>query len=553
MLEQNLIKMFAQSFKDNRELPALSDYYKKENFSYFEVAREVAKLHMLFEECGVKQDTKIALIGRNNNRWVITYIAAITYGATLVPILQDFNANDIHHIINHSGAELLFVGEQVWDLIETNNIPKIKAAFILTDLSCIFERRGISIGKFQSEIKSNFRAKYSNGFTLDDIAYPEVPNDRIVVLNYTSGTTGFTKGVMLTVNNLTANVVFGLERKIHIRASRLVAFLPLAHAYGGTVDMLIPLAAGSHITLLGRMPAPKVLMEAMAEVRPNKVTSVPLILEKIVRKEILPLLDRKIVKIASRIPVFEKQVYAGIRRRLIEAFGGQMEQVIIGGASLNREIEEFLLRIKFPLAMGYGLTECAPLISYQSYDKFVPTSCGMILHGFVEVKIDSADPQNTPGEILVKGEVVMKGYYLNETATEAAFDDQGWLHTGDMGTIDPDGTLYIRGRCKTMLLGANGQNVYPEEIESKLNNLPCVMESLVLERKGKVVALVVPDLDQADALGLNSSGLADVMADNLQAINALVAPYEKLSDIILYPDEFEKTAKKSIKRYLYNV
>ena len=553
MLEQNLIKIYENSFRDNRELPALTDYFKKETFSYFEMAKEIAKLHMLFAECKIRPGDKIALIGRNNPRWCITYIATITYGAVIVPILQDFNANDIHHIINHSESQLLFCGDTLWDAVETDQVEKIKAVFSLTDFRCVFERRDVAISKFQKDIVTHYRKRYHKGFTVNDIRYREVPNDAIVLLNYTSGTTGFSKGVQLTCNNLTGNVAFCLDADVRKRGSRVLSFLPLAHAYGCTVDMLLALAVGAHMTLLGKIPSPKILIEAMSEVRPAVVCCVPLILEKICRKQIFPMLGKGVLRYALKLPLVDNTIYSKIKNKLIDTFGGEIEQFIVGGAPLNREVEEFLHKIKFPYTVGYGMTECAPLISFTMYSEYKPTSCGMVLTGYMEAKIDSPDPQTVPGEIIVRGENVMAGYYKNQKATDDILEKDGWLHTGDIGTMDEDGTLYIRGRSKSMLLGASGQNIYPEEIESKLNNLHCVMESLVVEREGKLVALVYPDYDEADADGITAAKLPELMADNLKELNSLVAPYERLSDIILYPHEFEKTPKRSIKRYLYTV
>lgn len=552
MLQANLIKMYEASFRENRELPALSDFFKKENFSYFEMAKEIAKLHLLFDECKIKKGDKVALIGRNNPRWVIAYMATITYGAVIVPILQDFNANDVHHIINHSESKLLFVGDAHWDLIETDQIDNIKAAFSLTDFSCVYERRGDSISKFCGQAQRHYRKHYPKGFSHNDIKYPEVPNEALALINYTSGTTGFSKGVMLTVNNLTANIDFMVKQQVHYKGSRIVAFLPLAHAYGCAVDMLLPLASGSHITLLGKIPSPKILLEAMADVKPTLVCSVPLILEKIYRKQILPMLDRSLLKMATRIPFIDTAIYSVIRGKLIDAFGGAVGQVVIGGAPLNREVEEFLLKIKFPVTVGYGMTECGPLVSYTHADNYKATSCGMVLHGYLEAKIDSPDEQHIPGEILVRGENVMVGYYKNEKITADTIDKDGWLHTGDMGTIDSDGTLYIRGRSKSMILSSNGQNIYPEEIEAKLNNLYCVMESLIVERDGKLVGLVYPDYETADAEGISgNTALQEVMDENLKLLNTLVAPFEQVSKLTLFPNEFEKTPKRSIKRFLY--
>lgn len=553
MLQENVIKIYENSFRENREFPALTDYFKKETFSYYEMAKEIAKLHLLFAECRIRKGDRIALIGRNNPRWVIAYIATITYGAVIVPILQDFNANDVHHIINHSGSQLLFVGDVYWDMIETGQIEEVKAVFSLTDYHCLFERRGQSIARFQSNIVKHYRKRYRNGFRPEDIAYPEIPNDRLCVLNYTSGTTGFSKGVMLTVNNITGNVVFGIGQKLHFRRSRVLSFLPLAHAYGCAFDLLVPLAQGTHITLLGRIPSPKILVEAMSEVKPHLICCVPLILEKVYKKQILPILGNGILKMALRIPLLDQKVYNRIRRKLMDAFGGEFEQIIVGGAPFNHEVEEFLLRIRFPFTVGYGMTECGPLVSYTHWTEYKPTSCGKVLPELMEARIESEDPRNVPGEILVRGEHVMAGYYKNEKATSDVMESDGWMRTGDVGTLDEDGTLYIRGRNKTMILGPSGQNIYPEEIEAKLNNLYCVMESLVVEREGKLVALVCPDYEQADADGISHAKLPEVMEENLKTLNTLVAPYERVSGIVLYPNEFEKTPKRSIKRYLYNV
>lgn len=553
MLERNLIRMYEACFRENRELPALSDYFKKERFTYFEMAQEIAKLHMLFAECKILPGDKIALIGRNNPRWCMTYLATITYGAVIVPILSEFNGNDIHHIINHSESKMVFCGDTVWDKIETDQLQNVGWAFSLTDFACVFERGETVITQYRKNMDKHFRKRYRKRFRVGDIRYREVPNDAVVLLNYSSGTTGFSKGAMLTVNNLTGNVAFCLDRNIRKRGSNVLSFLPLAHTYGCLVDMLLSLAAGAHITLLGAIPAPKILIEAMQEVKPQVVCCVPLILEKICRKQIFPALGKPVVRVALKFPVLDEAIYTAIRRKLIETFGGNIQEFIVGGAPLNREVEEFLFRIKFPFTVGYGMTECGPLISYEDHEHYKPTSCGTVLRGFMEAKIDSSDPQRVPGEIITRGENVMAGYYKNPAATEAILEPDGWLHTGDIGTMDPDGTLYIRGRSKSMILGPSGQNIYPEEIESKLNNLYCVNESLVVERDGKLVALVYPDYEQADADGRLSTDLQGIMNENLAELNKLVAPYERVSSIVLYPNEFEKTPKKSIKRYLYNV
>ena len=560
MLQENLIRMYEESFRAHRELPALTDYFKGETFSYYEMAKEIAKLHLFFKKAEIRRGDKIALVGRNNPRWCITYLATITYGAVIVPILQDFAPADIVHIVNHSESRLLFVGDNYWDIIEEDEIARIDAVLSLTDFHVIYERRGKSLGVYMRDMVKNYRAKYKRGFSADDIKYPDIPNDQMVLLNYTSGTTGYSKGVMLTVNNLTGNVLVAKNARntqtgthYFVRGGRTLSFLPLAHAYGCAFDFLSPLAVGGHVTLLGKIPSPKILIEAMQMVKPTVICCVPLILEKIYRKQVLPLLEKGPMSIAMKIPLLNSAIYSAIRKKLIDSFGGEVVIFIVGGAPMNQETEAFLLKIKFPITVGYGMTECAPLISFTTDDLFKAGSCGMYIKEYLDLRIDSPDPEHTAGEIIVKGEHVMLGYYKNEKDTHAVLDPDGWLHTGDMGTMDPDGTLYIRGRSKTMILSGNGQNIYPEEIEDKLNNMYMVLESLVLDAgNGRLRALVVPDYEQADAEGVDKSELPQIMQNNLQELNAQLAAYERVSDITIYPTEFEKTPKRSIKRFLYS-
>ena len=559
MLTENLLKIYETSFREHRELPALTDYFKEETFSYYEMAKEIAKLHLLYEEAGIKRGDKIALIGRNNPRWCITYIATITYGAVIVPILQDFHPNDIIHIINHSESRLLFLGDNYWDVIEEDRIPQIEAVFSLTDFHTIYERGGQSLTKYQRNIVKNYRKRYPRGFGIEDISYPAIPNDRVILLNYTSGTTGYSKGVMLTVNNLTGNVLFAKTAlntqsgcRYFQRGGRTLSFLPLAHAYGCAFDFLAPLAVGGHITLLGRIPSPKILIEAMQVVRPTIICCVPMILEKVYRKQVLPMLEKGPMSIAMKIPLLNTAIYSVIRKKLMDAFGGNVSIFIVGGAPMNQETESFLMKIRFPITIGYGMTECAPLISFAPDNEFKPGSCGRYLKELLEVKIDSQDPERTAGEILVRGEHVMLGYYKNEKATAQVLDADGWLHTGDMGTMDADGTLYIRGRSKTMILSGSGQNIYPEEIEDKLNNMYLVLESLVIDTGGgRLRALVVPDYEEAEREGVDKNDLPEIMQHNMQELNAQLAAYERIAEIVVYPTEFEKTPKRSIKRYLY--
>ena len=560
MLQENLIRMYEESFRAHRELPALTDYFKGETFSYYEMAKEIAKLHLFFKKAEIRRGDKIALVGRNNPRWCITYLATITYGAVIVPILQDFAPADIVHIVNHSESRLLFVGDNYWDIIEEDEIARIDAVLSLTDFHVIYERRGKSLGVYMRDMVKNYRAKYKRGFSADDIKYPDIPNDQMVLLNYTSGTTGYSKGVMLTVNNLTGNVLVAKNARntqtgthYFVRGGRTLSFLPLAHAYGCAFDFLSPLAVGGHVTLLGKIPSPKILIEAMQMVKPTVICCVPLILEKIYRKQVLPLLEKGPMSIAMKIPLLNSAIYSAIRKKLIDSFGGEVVIFIVGGAPMNQETEALLLKIKFPITVGYGMTECAPLISFTTDDLFKAGSCGMYIKEYLDLRIDSPDPEHTAGEIIVKGEHVMLGYYKNEKDTHAVLDPDGWLHTGDMGTVDPDGTLYIRGRSKTMILTGSGQNIYPEEIEDKLNNMYLVLESLVLEHNGKLHALVVPDYEQAEREGVDKNDLPQIMENNLKELNTVVAGYEHVAAITIYPTEFEKTPKRSIKRYLYNV
>ncbi len=559
MLEENLIKIYEASFRDNREAPALTDYFKKETFSYYEMAKEVAKLHILFKKAGIKSGDKIALLGRNNPRWCITYVATITYGAVIVPILQDFNSNDIVQIINHSESKMLFIGDNYWDHIEEDQVRQIKAVFSLTDFHAIYERDGKSLTKFIGDMVKHYRTKYPKGFSVNDIKYADVPNENLALMSYTSGTTGHSKGVMLTINNLTGNVIFARDAfnsqtgvYYFPKGGRTLSFLPLAHAYGCAFDFLVPLATGGHITLLGKVPSPKILLSSISEVQPTVVCCVPMILEKIYRKQVLPMLERGPMSIAMKIPLLNTAILSTVRKKLIDVFGGNVGIFIVGGAPLNQETEAFLMKIKFPITIGYGMTECGPLISFTPENEFKAGSCGRYVSKHLDVRINTKGPEGTVGEILVKGDHVMAGYYKNEEATSKVLDKDGWLHTGDLGTMDPDGTLYIRGRSKTMILSDNGQNIYPEEIEDKLNNMYLISESLIIKDGGRLKALVVPDYEQAEQEDISNSKLAKIMDDNLAQLNTLVAAYEKIASITIYPTEFIKTPKKSVKRYLYD-
>lgn len=552
MIKENFIKIYEESFKENWALPALTDYGKSKTFTFCDVATEIARIHLLFHECQVRRGDKIALIGKDSSRWCIAYMAVVTYGAIIVPILQDFNPNDVHHIINHSESVFLFVSDRIWDSLEEDKIEEVRGVFSLSDYRCLHQRDGENIQKLMKSLDEKMAEKYPDGFTQEDIKYAELDNDKVVEINYTSGTTGFSKGVMLTGNNLAGNVTYARTLDLLFRGERELCFLPLAHAYSCAFNLLVPMAFGVHVYLLGKVPSPKILLKAFEEVKPNLILMVPLILEKIYKKMILPQLNKRTLKLALNIPLLDSRIYAQIRKHLVDALGGRFREVIVGGAAMNQEVTDFLYKIKFPFTIGYGMTECGPLISYDHNNEYVPGSCGQILKGIMKVRIDSEDPYNKVGEIQVSGENVMKGYYKNEEATQNVFTEDGWLRTGDLGTIDHDNRIFIRGRSKTMILGASGQNIYPEEIESKLNNLPFVMESLVVEKNGKLIGMVYPDYDTVDSTGISHTDLPVIMEQNRVELNKLLAPYESISEIQLYPTEFEKTPKKSIKRYLYS-
>ncbi|MBD5314132.1 MAG: long-chain fatty acid--CoA ligase [Bacteroides sp.] len=554
MSNDNLLNIYAASFRKNWELPALSEFGMGQTMTYADLARRIAALHLLFKESGIRQGDKIALMGKNSFSWVVVYMATLTYGAVVVPVLNDFNIQDAQHIINHSDSVMLFINESIFDSMEFEKIPKVKSVLSLDRRAVLAEHPVTNrvAEKFLAKLPEKMRRTYPHGFTTADIDYPEISEDKLAEINYTSGTTGFSKGVMLTLGNLGGNVRFGIRSRLHYRGSRALSFLPLAHAYGCAFDMLTPLATGTHITILGKLPTPKLLLKAFAEVKPNLILCVPLILEKIYRNKLRPILDKPAIRRSLKIPGLKTIIFRKIRSQLIEAFGGEFEEVIVGGAPLNHEVEEFLHRIKFPFTVGYGMTECGPLISYTPWRKFLIGSSGRTLPNMESKIADSNDPERIPGEICVRGENVMQGYFKNPEATEAVLDAEGWLHTGDMGTISHDGTIFIRGRYKTMILGASGQNIYPEEIEAKLNNMPYVAESLVVERGKHLIALVYPDYEAMDRDKITNEKLPEIMEQVRTDLNKLVAPYERIDRIQLIANEFEKTPKRSIKRYLYN-
>ena len=547
MIQQNFIKLYEESFKKNWELPALTDYKEASSYTYGELAREIAKLHLLFAELEIEKGDKISLVGKNHSSWSILFMATITYGAVIVPILQEFSPDSIEHIILHSDSKLVFINSSLWQKVPGKqiNVP-------------VFDMPAFSLLKGDEAVEASlkslddtFSRNYPGGFGKENINYANVPNEDVICLNYTSGTTGFSKGVMITANNFAGNVTYAERLRLLFTGEKILAFLPMAHVYGCAFDFLYALSAGVHITLLGVIPTPQNLIKALQEVKPNLIITVPLIFEKIYKKRILPVISKSFVKLLLGVPGINRMILDKIKQSLVKSLGGNFREVIIGGAALNAEVEAFFQKIKFPFTVGYGMTECAPLISYDHHDDFVPTSCGSVLEDIMEARIDSPDPGKIPGEIQVRGENVMKGYYKNPEATATVFTDDGWLRTGDSG-IMRGRRLFIKGRLKTMILTANGQNVYPEEIESKLNNLPYVAESLVVLREFKLVALIYPDMAAVEAAQLSVDQLPQLMNENKGILNKSVAQYEKISSFELVDKEFEKTPKRTIKRFLYH-
>ncbi|GHT18225.1 long-chain-fatty-acid--CoA ligase [Bacteroidia bacterium] len=547
MIKENLVQLFADSFKENWNRPAYTDYIENQTLDYSDVAATIAHLHLLFEQCNLQHGDKVALVGKNSVNWCVIYLATITYGAVIVPILHEFNACDMADILEHSESKIAFFDTPVWNKLERKHTPFLQQVFSLTDFSSIdAENQKITFEKAEKI----FEKQYPNGYTKNDIKYAQRANTELVSLNYTSGTTGYSKGVMLSGNALAGNIVFGIETQLLKPDYKLVAFLPFAHAYGCAFDFLTATCAGCHIYILTKTPSPQLLMEAFERVRPNMIFSVPMIVEKIYQKKIIPVLSKPIIKLLFAIPLINNILKQKIRKTLYEAFGGNFFQIIVGGAGVNAAAEKFFQQINFPLTIGYGMTECAPLISYSPYNEFVPTSCGKILPE-MEVKVIDKNHKTGNGEICVRGEHVMMGYYKNPEATAEAIDSDGWLHTGDLGYVGDEGTIFLRGRSKTMILGSNGQNIYPEEIEAKLAVMPYVAECLIVKRNQKLVALVFPDFAELKEHHIDLEMLDDLMEANRTELNLQVAKYERIAKIELVENEFEKTPKKSIKRFMY--
>jgi long-chain acyl-CoA synthetase len=551
MIEQNFIKLYEKSFAENWELPALSDY-KGITYTYGEVARQVARLHLLYEGLGIQKGDKIAVFGKNSSNWCIAFMSVITYGAVAVPILADFKPGDAHTIIDHSDSVMLLVDRQIMETLSEGKMKGVKAVFSLDDFGVLSAKPSAKVKKAYDQLDELFTKKYPGGFRREEIRYAAIGNSEVVEINYTSGTTGFSKGVVLSANSLAGNVEFAM-RAIELNAGeRMLAILPLAHCYGCAFDFLYPLAVGVHVTILGKLPATPVILKAFDEIRPHLILFVPIFFEKLYKKRVLPTLQKGSMKVLTRIPGIRGILYGAIRKKLYKSFGGNFREAVLGGAALSEEVEDFMRKIKFPFTIGYGMTECGPLISYEGYATTRKGSSGKILD-IMELRIDSADPFHEPGEILVKGENLMEGYYKNEEATRAAIDGEGWLHTGDLGITDPDGFIYIKGRSKSMLLGPSGQNIYPEEIEARLANLPYISEAVVLMNNDhRLEALVYPDMDQARTDGVEGR-LEEIMEENRRAVNQQMASYQALLKIRLHDSEFEKTPKRSIKRFLYTL
>ena len=545
---QSFISYITESIKNNWDLDALTDY-KGATLQYKDVARKIEKLHIIFEASGIRKGDKIAVCGRNSSHWGVTFLATLTYGAVIVPILHEFKADNVHNIVNHSEAKLLFVGDQVWENLNEAAMPLLEGIMLMTDFSIIVSRTE-KLDYAREHLNEMFGKKYPKNFRKEHIKYHEDQPEELAVINYTSGTTSYSKGVMLPYRSLWSNTDFAFG-VLHLqRGDRVVSMLPMAHMYGLAFEFLYEFAAGCHIYYLTRMPSPKIIFQAFAEVKPRIVIAVPLIIEKIIKKNVLPKLETPTMKLLLKVPFVNDKIRSTVREQVVQAFGGEFLEVIVGGAAFNQEVEAFLKRIDFPFTVGYGMTECGPIICYEDWSRFKPGSCGKAVVR-MEVRVDSPDPQNIPGEILCRGANVMLGYYKNPEATAQALDADGWLHTGDLGLMDAEGNVTIKGRSKNMLLGTSGQNIYPEEIEDKLNNMPYVAESIVVQQNERLVGLVYPDFDDAFAHGLTIEDIERVMEENRVALNAELPAYSQLQKMKVYPEEFEKTPKKSIKRFLY--
>lgn len=547
-LEQSFIALIEQSIKTNWYLNALTDY-KGITLQYRDVARKIEKIHILLENAGIEKGDKIAICGRNSAHWTVTYLAVITYGAVVVPILHEFKADQVHNIVNHSEARLLFVGDQIWENLNEAAMPHLEGIIELKDFG-VPVSRSEKLAYARDHLNEIFGHKFPCRFRPDDISYEKEKSEDLAIINYTSGTTGYSKGVMLPYRSILSNVLYCKE-KIGLKAGdSVVSMLPLGHVFGMTFDFLYGFTAGAHLWFLTRMPSPKIIAESFAEIRPRVIACVPLIVEKIFKKNILPKVDNKLGKLLLHVPIISDKIKELIKQKAMEVFGGNFIEIIIGGAPFNAEVEAFLKMIDFPYTIAYGMTECGPIICHSHWTELKLASCGKVA-ARMEAKVLSPNPSAIAGELVCRGANLMLGYYKNEEATRQVFDTEGWLHTGDMATIDEDGNVFIKGRCKNLLLTSSGQNIYPEEIESKLNNMPYVSESLIILQQDKLVGLIYPDSDDAFAHGLSQSDLVRVMEENRLELNKQLPAFSQIARFKLYPEEFEKTAKKSIKRFLY--
>ena len=547
-LEQSFIALIEQSIKTNWYLNALTDY-KGITLQYRDVARKIEKIHILLENAGIEKGDKIAICGRNSAHWTVTYLAVITYGAVVVPILHEFKADQVHNIVNHSEARLLFVGDQIWENLNEAAMPHLEGIIELKDFGVL-----VSCSEKQAyacvHLNEIFGHKFPCRFRPDDISYEKEKSEDLAIINYTSGTTGYSKGVMLPYRSILSNVLYCKE-KIGLKAGdSVVSMLPLGHVFGMTFDFLYGFTAGAHLWFLTRMPSPKIIAESFAEIRPRVIACVPLIVEKIFKKNILPKVDNKLGKLLLHVPIISDKIKELIKQKAMEVFGGNFIEIIIGGAPFNAEVEAFLKMIDFPYTIAYGMTECGPIICHSHWTELKLASCGKVA-ARMEAKVLSPNPSAIAGELVCRGANLKLGYYKNEEATRQVIDTEGWLHTGDMATIDEDGNVFIIGRCKNLLLTSSGQNIYPEEIESKLNNMPYVSESLIILQQDKLVGLIYPDSDDAFAHGLSKSDLVRVMEENRLELNKQLPAFSQKASFKLYPEELEKTAKKSIKRFLY--
>ena len=548
-MEQSFISFLEQSIKDNWDLDALTDY-NGATLQYKDVARKIEKIHIIFEQSGIKEGDKIAICGRNSSHWGVTFLATLTYGAIAVPILHEFKPDNVHNIVNHSESRLLFVGDMVWEGLNENAMPNIEGVVLMNDYSVLVSRSD-KLDFARNHLNELFGKKFPKNFRREHVEYKKDEPETLAVINYTSGTTSFSKGVMIPYRALWSNTQFAFDVLQLKPGNKLVSMLPMAHMYGLSFEFIYEFCVGCHIYFLTRMPSPKIIFQAFAEIKPNLVVAVPLIIEKIIKKNILPKLQTPTMKILLKVPIINDKIKAAVREQMIHAFGGEFYEVIVGGAAFNQEIEQFLRSIEFPYTVGYGMTECAPIICYEDWKEFKPGSCGKEVKR-MEVKVLSPDPQNIVGEIVCKGPNVMLGYYKNPEATAEVIDKDGWMHTGDLGVIDEEGNVTIKGRSKNMLLGSSGQNIYPEEIEDKLNNMPYVAESIVIQQHdGRLAALIYPDFDDAYAHGMKDEDIESAMETNRVALNSELPSYSQISRVRIYPEEFEKTPKKSIKRFLY--